>query len=302
MDTRGPGWPTVLGLLLVVLTFSVVHPLQLMMVPLALLLFGLPPRRFGLLVFGAVLAVLAFVGPRGLLWSVERGWSLLLGGYFVLVTVAWPREAFTTRALAATGGAAVTAAVIIGVLGGWDSLDMTIARHYRDVAQQMAATWPGGLENSADVVELAAELPARLFPGFLAVGSVAGLAVAWWGYRRLARQGEPMRRLPEFRFPDALVWVLIAGIALLLVPVTGWAPRLGSNLVFFMGALYALRGFAVLAALIPAMVGAQLPAMLVLGAVGLLLYPIVVAGTLLLGVTDTWLDLRSGSRLANEDV
>jgi hypothetical protein len=301
VGVRGPGWPTVLGLLLVVLTFSVVHPLQLMMVPLALLLVGLPPRRIGLLLFGAMLVTLAFVGPRGTLWSVERGWSLLLGGYFVVATVAWPRQSFTTRALVATAGTAVTAAAIIMALGGWESLDMTIARHYRDVASQMAATWPGGLRNAAEVVALASEVPARLFPAFLAVGSVAGLGVAWWGYRRLAQQGEPMGRLPEFRFPDALVWVLIAGVALLLVPATGWAPRLGSNLVFFMGALYALRGLAVLATLIPAMVGAQLPALLVLGVVGLLLYPIVVAGTLLLGVTDTWLDLRSGRRKVNDE-
>ncbi len=108
-----------------------------------------------------------------------------------------------------------------------------------------------------------------------------------------------MGRLPEFRFPDGLLWVLIGGLALLVLPLDAWSVRLGSNLVFFMGALYALRGLAVVAALVLGM-GAQLPALIALSVVGLLLYPIVVAGTLLLGVTDTWLDLRSG-RVTNEE-
>jgi hypothetical protein len=105
--------------------------------------------------------------------------------------------------------------------------------------------------------------------------------------------------LTEFRFPDALLWLLIVGLALLLVPLGGWGVRLGANLLFFMGALYALRGLAVVAALVLRM-GAQLPVLIALSVVGLLLYPIVVAGTLLLGVTDTWLDLRSG-RVTNEE-
>ena len=301
MGRRGPGWPTVLGLLLVVLTFSVVHPLQLMMVPLALLLVALPPRRPGLLVFAALLGALAFVGPQGDLWSLERGWSLLLGAYFVLATVAWPRRSFTARAVAATVVTAATAAAMIAALGGWHSLDAMIAARYREVAEAMGQSWPGGLANAQTAVELAAEVPARLFPAFLSVGSLAGLAVAWWGYRRLARRGEPLGRLREFRFPDTMVWVLIAGVALLVVPVDGWGMRLGSNLVFFMGALYALRGLAVTAVLVSGAVGAQLPLMLALAVVGLLLYPVVVAGMLLLGVTDTWLDLRSGRRTANEE-
>lgn len=301
VEGRGPGWPTVLGLLLVVLTFSVVHPLQLMMVPLAFLLVALPPRRPGLLLFGAVLLALSFAGPQGSMWSVERGWSLLLAGYFVLATVAWPASSFTTRAVTATAAAAATAAGIIAIVGGWEPLDLMVGERYREVAESMGQSWPGGLSNRSEVVELASELPARLFPAFLAVGSMAALGFGWWAYRRLGRVGEPLGRLREFRFPDELVWVLIAGLALLIVPVDSWTPRLGSNLLFFMGALYALRGLAVLAVLVPGMIGAQVPALVVLAIVGVLLYPIVVAGTLLLGVTDTWLDLRSRRRTANEE-
>ena len=85
-----------------------------------------------------------------------------------------------------------------------------------------------------------------------------------------------------------------------MVPLDGWGSRVGYNLLFFMGALYALRGLAVVVALVLGTVGTQLPALVALGLVGVLLYPIVVAGTLLLGVTDTWLDLRSGRAKSEE--
>lgn len=301
MTRRGPGWPTVLGLLLVVLTFSVVHPLQLMMIPLAMLLVALPPRSTRVVVFAGLLVLMSFVGPQGTMWSVERGWTLLLGGYFLAAVLVWPRRSFLSRALAATAAAMVSAAVLVLWTGEWVQLDGMMATHYREVAEMMGRTWPGGLADADGMVELAASMPARLFPSFLAVGSVAALAVGWWGYSRLTGAGEPLGRLTEFRFPDMLVWVLILGVALLVVPIADGASRLGSNLVFFMGALYALRGLGVLAALVLGMVGPQLPVLLVLGVLGLFIYPLVVAGTLLLGLTDTWLDLRSGRRPANDE-
>lgn len=296
---RGPGWPTVLGLTLVVVAFSVIHPLQLMLVPLALLLVALPPRNPRLLVFAGLLAAVAFMRPRGPLWSVEWGWALLLSGWFIVAVLVWPRRSFLTRAVAATAATVSTGAVLIAGFGSWGELDWAIATQYRELAESIAGAWPGGVSGE-QVVDLAASLQASLFPSFLAVGSVAALAVAWWGYSRLARRGEVLGRLVEFRFPDTLLWVLIAGMALVVVPLGDWGPRLGSNLVFFMGALYALRGLAVVVALVLGLVGTQVPVLIALGLVGVLLYPIMVAGTLLLGVTDTWLDLRSG-RVENDE-
>ncbi len=295
---RGPGWPTVLGLTLVVLTFSVIYPLPLMLVPMALVLVALPPREPRQLVFAAVLLAAAFWGPHGALWSVERGWALVLGGWFVVAVLVWPDRPFLPRALLATAATVATVALLIVGSGSWAELDWAMASQYRELAGSLAASWPGGV--SDEVVELAAGVQARLFPAFLAVASVAALGIAWWAYTRLSQAGRTLGRLTEFRFPDALLWLLIAGLALLLVPLDGWSARLGANLLFFMGALYALRGLAVVAALVLGLVGGQVPALIALSVVGLLLYPIVVAGTLLLGVTDTWLDLRSG-RVANEE-
>ena len=277
------------------------HPLHLVLVPLAVLLVALPPRNAVALGVAGALGGLVMFWPQGPLWYVERGWALLASGWFVLLLVLWPRASFTTRAVAATAGAMATAAALIAVFGSWAELDWTIASEYRAAVGAARDAWSGRLMDTEQMLTLAAELPARLFPGMLAIGTVAALGVAWWMYGRLAERGEPLGRLTEFRFPDLLVWVLIAGLALLVLPVAEWADRLGGNLVLFMSALYALRGLAVLVALVVSMVGTQLPVLLVLAVAGVILYPIVAAGTLLLGITDTWLDLRSGRRTANDE-
>jgi hypothetical protein len=297
---RGPGWPTVLGLALVAITFPVVNPLHLVVIPLALLLVALPPRTPGLLVLAAALGLLSFTGPRGELWAVERGWSLLLGSWFVLMILLWPRASVTARVVAATGAAAVSAAALVMVQGGWPVLDHMVAVHYEALAAAVGRTWPGGGVDPDVVRAWTAEVATRLFPALTAIGSMAALGVAWWVFGRITGRPRPLGSLVEFRFPDPLVWVLIAALALMLVPVATWAVRLGLNLAVVMGALYALRGFAVTVALILGMIGPRVGVLVALGLVGVILYPIVVAGTLLLGVTDTWLDLRSGRRAEND--
>jgi hypothetical protein len=298
---RGPGWPTVLGLVAVAITFPAVNPLQLVLIPLAVLLVALPPRRAGSLLVALALLLLTFLGPRGTLWHVERGWALLLGGWFVATVLLWPGGSLIGRAVGATAAAAVSATVLIVARGGWPALDETIASHYRAVAEGVTRSWPGGRVDGDTLMAWTGEVPARLFPALTAIGSVAALALAWWASGQLAGSGRPVGRLTQFRFPDELVWILIAGLALLLLPVAEWAPRLGLNLVVFMGALYAVRGLGVMVDLVVGMVGSNVMVLGVLAAVALILYPIVVAGTLLLGVTDTWLDLRSSRRAVDDE-
>lgn len=301
MTARGPGWPAVLGLVVVAITLPVVNPLQLVVIPLALLLLALPPRRPGSVLLAVGLLALVFVGPRGSLWYVERGWALLLAGWFIAAALLWPGASLTVRSAAATAAAVASAAVLIVVQGGWFALDETIASHYRTVAEGVARTWPAGRVDRDALLAWTGDVPARLFPALTALGSMAALAVAWWGSGRLSGGPRRMGRLREFSFPDALVWVLIAGVGLLLVSGTAWASRVGLNVVVFMGALYALRGLAVMVDLVTGLVGSNRAVLVVLALVALLLYPIVLAGTLLLGVTDTWLDLRSGRRAVNDE-
>jgi hypothetical protein len=76
----------------------------------------------------------------------------------------------------------------------------------------------------------------------------------------------------------------------MILPLENVASRAGANLLTFMAALYAVRGLAVLLTLFgsPSLFGALLGALLLV-----MLYPIVMATTLMVGLTDTWLDLRA---------
>jgi len=300
----GPaGWGTVGALAVVAATLSAVNPGLLLVVPFALLVLALPPYRPFLLV--AALGGAAFVlkgSAGGSVWYFERGWALLVAGWFVLAVVLMHDTGFIGRALTALAGAAASAVPFLWLNhGAFGQLDATLGARLREAAAQAAAAWQNLASRAApsggtsggltDTIYRAADLQVMLFPALLALASLAGLAVAWWAYRRLAlRDAEPLRPLREFAFPNDLVWLLISGIALLVLPVGELASRAGANVLTFMAALYALRGAAVLIVI----GGAPGPLALLLGLLALLfLYPLVMATAVLVGLTDTWIDLRA---------
>ncbi|HUH13682.1 MAG TPA: DUF2232 domain-containing protein [Longimicrobiales bacterium] len=296
-EERGRGWGALFGLVLATVVLSVVNPALLIVVPLSLLLVALPPHRPRRVIAGALLAGIALAGagtaPSGL-WYVERAWPLILGGWFLLGVVLLPRSAFLPRAMGAVAASAVTAAAVLEIAGGWRALDRTFRERFDAGVADALRAWGGQLEGTAGVrqaMEQAAALQAFLYPALLALASMAALAITWWVYRRVAGQeSRPLARLREFRFSDHLVWVVVAGALLMLLPAGDAGMRTGSNLLTFMAALYALRGLAVVVALI----GSPGWGMVLLGTVAaLLLYPLVLMATLVVGLTDTWLDLRS---------
>lgn len=306
MTRRAGGWGTPILLTLIAAAFSVVGPGLLIFVPFALLLIALPPRRPMLVAVAVALLIIGMSGRTpDLLWWFGRGWAMILGAWFVLLMVLLPRAAFIDRSVAAVGATAGTAALLLLIRqAGFEQLDYAVGHRLRDSAAAVAAAWSarsdstgvaGGLSGDAvAAMNRAADLQAMLYPGLLAIASLAGLAVAFWAWRRLALQEEqPFRSLREFRFRDELVWILVAAIVLIVLPLDGAATRAGANLITFMGALYALRGLAVLLALF----GAPGPFGVVLGAVVMLfLFPMVLATMLVVGLSDTWLDLRARAR------
>ena len=112
-------WRRVLALFLMVLALSVAQASVLVGIPLVALVLVVPTGRLSGLVAGALAAVLAFGGaPREALWYAERGWAILLGGWFAALTLRWPGARFFPRALGAVAGAlAVTAVVLISLDG-----------------------------------------------------------------------------------------------------------------------------------------------------------------------------------------
>ena len=248
----------------------------------------------------AMVAVFVAVGvpARGGVWYLERGWTVVLAAWFVVLTTRWPRSRFFPRAL----GAVAATAVVVGILamfspGSWSTVNWLITegmmRSVSLVAQLFMAVDSDVSLSTAQLNTLYewAEQQGRLFPALLGLSSLSGLAVAWWAYVRLsAGSGLGLKPLRDFRFNDHLVWLLLIGLALIVFGGgEGWTSA-GSNAVVFMGGLYAMRGAAVLLFLKGGMTGFGV----VFLAVGMFfLAPVLIMGALVVGVGDTWLDLRS---------
>lgn len=325
MAGAGRAWGAAAGLALLTTVSPAVHPLLLIAVPLGLLVLAMPPPRPALIAFAAALAAVLLVGgAAGTLWYAERGWALVVGAWFVVAVVLWPSGDFIHRALAAIGAAAVSAVLVYTFQPVvFAELDWAVGERLRSTATWLTALSRGGAVALPDAAGAAvsaldlptavyrwAELNAWLYPALLGLSTLGGLGLAWWAYWRIGFRAErPLGRLREFRFRAELAWLVVLGALVALLAGSGsWqnalgateaeALRVGSNLLVFMGALYLLRGAAVLLTMASGIntVSAVLAALAVV-----FLMPVVLATTLLVGLTDTWVDLRARWRAAEEN-
>jgi hypothetical protein len=303
----GGGWSRAVALLLVAISVWIGRSsVVLVGVVYIALASTLPVRRWPGYTLGLLAALLVFTGEREPLWWVERGWALLVAGCFVALTLRWPAARFLSRALGAVAAAAALAALLVGARGGWPLVEWQVGDELpfgmgRALSWMWEAAQQGTPPPSPEVAEAVLrtmyetmDAQARLFPALAALGSLAGLGVSWWMYRQVALgEDTGLRPLREFRFNDHLIWLFIAGLALVLVDAGDPAARAGSNVVTFMGALYVLRGAGVVAFF----GGGQTFFGLVMLVMALLLAaPVVMAGALVVGLGDTWLDLRGRAR------
>ncbi|MSR35920.1 MAG: DUF2232 domain-containing protein [Gemmatimonadetes bacterium] len=295
------GWPRAAALFLMAwLASPVVGGTMLIGVVYLIMMVGLPVRRASAYLAAAILAWGVFQGERAGMWWTERGWAVLVGGWFVALTLRRPESGFLSRALASVAGAvAVAAGLVVATGGAWSVLDWQMTQRVRGYfaagMEAVRVLQERGTLSPAVVVALyaAAETQVKVFPATLALATLAALAVAWWLYVRMAH-GDDQALLPlrEFRFNDQLVWLFIGGLALTLVGGDG-LKRAGSNAVVFMGALYALRG----AAVVSFFAGGQSPLTAFLLLLGLVFVaPVMMVGALVIGIGDTWLDLRARAR------
>ena len=292
-------WPRAVALLVITLIFSVSSAGVLVAVPFLALTMVLGLRRLPAAV-AAMLAVFVAVGvpTRGGVWYLERGWAVVLAGWFVVLTMRWPRSRFFPRAFAAVAATAALVGLLVMVRpGSWSMVNWLITEGMmRSVSliAQMSMAVDSEVSLSTAQLNTLFEWVAqqgRLFPARLGLSSLSGLAVAWWAYVRLsAGSGLELGPLREFRFNDHLVWLLLTGLVLIVFGAgEGWTSA-GINAVVFMGGLYAMRGAAVLLFLNGGVTGFGFFFL----AVGMLfLAPVLIMGALVVGVGDTWLDLRS---------
>lgn len=283
------------GFGLVTLIFAVTQPLVLVGVPLAFMLFAFGPRHVRSAVVVTAVVLVSALGDRSGLWWFERGWPLVLAGMFVWVTGWRPGWGFFARALAALAMAAVVV-VLIFVLHptAWSDVDSLMAVRAGEAAQRATGMLGDRMSETArGVVPKIIGLQVAVFPALLAMSSLGalGMAVSMRGWLS-GEAGSVFGGLRSFRFNDHLVWLLLAGLVLIVAPVGAVADRVGGNVVLFMSLLYMLRGIAVVLTLIggiPVLAG-------VLGGLAVLIvYPILallLLIMLLVGLSDTWLHVR----------
>lgn len=320
-------WPPSLALLAVLVQFVVPVPAVLSLVLAAVGACAVAAWVRGgaiwpaLLSAGALLAAVWLGAPRGgAVSGFTAGWIVLLAGSFGWVQLGVSARAFIERALGALVIAGVVVACVVslptrGGVGGWSDLGTrweqelegrrsnALAQWQERMAtpswQSMGARFPSTAQAAERTAAwlVSAVLPTRVLPALLLLESLAALALAWSLWHRFTRTrlGPPLARLTEFRFSDHLVWAVVLGAGLVLVPVEGVWRVVGANLLVVSGALYALRGLGVLLWLVPDRV---LVGLLVLVCIAVpLLGPVQVLATVALlalglGLGDTWRDFR----------
>ena len=244
--------------------------------------------------------------------ALARGWSLIVAACFGMVCCLAGARTFFTRALAAVAIALAVGLVIVVATRG-DTVRETILGELSARASQTTSQFEATMNTSPRWSELAARDSsaaqvaqgfvnmirtgatgaADVFPALLGLESLLILALAWALFHRLSRVriGMPLAPLREFRFNDQLVWGVLLGATVLVLPTLDTFRSVGWNLLLFFGGLYAVRGLGVLAWFLSP--GRLLTTVLVLL---LFMFPLLGALAFGLGLGDTWLDWRNRAR------
>ncbi|MDQ3516618.1 MAG: YybS family protein [Gemmatimonadota bacterium] len=258
---------------------------------------------------GAAVLLLFRQAPAGdaYFW-LERGWILLVAGVFGLTALlSEDRPLFGRALLTVVASFAIALAGLGAGAGSFERLQTIVSGEFVTRNQATLEAFDAGAEeivgaaaNSENVAQslartrerlrVAPQISGMLTPAFLALQTLAALALAWAIYHRLSRVrvGPVTAPLREFRFNDQLVWGLAVGLTILLLPAFEEAQAIGLNLVVFFAMLYFLRGLGVLAWVTKGGV-------FVILAVLFSLFPPALGA---LGLSDTWLDWRSRAKPA----
>jgi len=288
-----PRWRLVLG----VIAFAIWAPASLVGLPCAALLAAAPDRsartRIAAGLLGATsIALLAL--PGGRLAAVIAAYTILVTAAFVAGAALAP-AAFLRQALRAICVGGVGTALLVQVVwgaDGWGALAWEATREAGLSMRMLVELRPDAFTLYEPVVRFVSATA----PGMLALQSLAGLALAWQWHVHLTAQplGAPLAPFREFRIGDGWVWGVVAWLGLLIAPVSGVLEAAGTNLGFVLGALYVLRGAAIVVTFAQAL-GVSAVALVIAGAAAAALaLPLLflLPGLCTLGITDTWYQYR----------
>ena len=225
-----------------------------------------------------------------------RAYTLLVtAALVILVLLHRPVERFPPLAIRAGLVAGLAAVVLARVVLGpaaWEMLHWEATR----AASATMRAWVEKQPQLFGAFEPVVRFGSDTVPAALALQTLAGLSLAWQWHQRLATAslGPALGAFREFRFGDYWVWAVVASLAVWVTPVLAGLKVTALNLLVMLGALYLLRGAAIVLAFSGAL--GITPAALAVGAAvsTLLIVPLLllVPALTTLGVTDTWLEFR----------
>ncbi|HEY9516771.1 MAG TPA: hypothetical protein VIQ74_13925 [Gemmatimonadaceae bacterium] len=248
-------------------------------------------------------------------YDMARAWGLLVASAFGLVCLIGRQRSFLERSLSGIGIATLVSLLLLAFGGEhprqaerifaneFATRNAAAAVVMRESAQLIGTRAPRFAEMANQVAaerlgvqRTLSRAAAPLFPALLALEALAACALAWALYHRLsrARLGNALSPLSRFAFSDQLVWALVAGITMLLLPTLAAVGPMGRNLIVFVGALYVLRGYGIYAWFISRRVATV---SLVLAIAAFPLSLVTVPAALGLGLTDTWINWRARLRV-----
>jgi alkylhydroperoxidase family enzyme len=276
------------------------------------------PLSLAVLWTGMAAWLLSLAPPSGAgtaYYDLARAWGLVVAGAFGLVCVIGRQRSFLERALSAIVVAALLAFLLL-LFTGRSPLEVerivaselqvrnaSAAALMQESAKLVGERFPQLAKMSTEAVgdrvqfqDMLSRHGAPLFPALLAIEALAACALAWALYHRLsrARIGAALAPLRRFSFSDQLIWALVAGIAMIILPTLAGMGAMGRNLILFVGTLYVLRGFGIYAWLVSRRTG------VVSVFVAIAAFPfslLTVLPALGLGVTDTWANWRERIRM-----
>jgi hypothetical protein len=271
---------------------------------------------------GPVLLALIWLGIAGVLLAspvgppdgpyswLARGWILVVGASFGLVSVMVPADAFFPRALSSLAVAmALGFALVLVSPGGPTRISGAMntefnRRNDESLAKLRRATTEPGLKQVVDSSpalqalfdDTEAQLTTipkatgALVPALLALETLAAMGLGWALFHMMSpvRIGPSLSKLRDFRFNDQLVWGVAVGASIFLLPAFADGRNAGLNLLVFFGVLYLVRGMGIIAWMSRTR---ALTYMII--ALTVLVWPVVALLAIALGLGDTWLDWRS---------
>jgi uncharacterized membrane protein len=266
-------------------------------------------------------AVWRIVTPARAGVSVEllvAGWSAIVAGCFGIALLASRSKHFLSVGVVAVLGALfVSATLIVLTPSGPKALNATLSTALKERGNMDLTNWQNAraqmdrasaaspdtatalvLERFEQNVAALPRLAGMILPAVLALQTLVAMAIAWAVFHRFSRTrlGDDLSRLRDFRFNDQWIWGIIVGLVIALLPALESLRVVGLNLLVFFGALYALRGAAVLAFFLRQ--GRAVFGVLVGVALLLLLRDGAAIALGLLGLGDTWADWRRRIRPA----